>query len=96
MFALYLLCGCIITNTILWSFYASWFQGPNIHILFFLISLSLIYLLSFLIDMPPGIFHKISYHVICGAPIYIKVLLTDTVSYEKETNVDLLVTITTL
>ena len=32
--------------------------------------------------------HEISYHTICGAPLYIQFLLTDTASYEKETNVD--------
>ena len=34
--------------------------------------------------------HEISYHLIYGAPIYIKFLLTDTVSFEKKTNVDVL------
>ena len=34
--------------------------------------------------------HKSSYHIICGAPLYIKFLLTGTVSDEKETNVDVL------
>ena len=34
--------------------------------------------------------HKISHHVIYGAPIYITFILTDTVSDEKEENVDVL------
>ena len=34
--------------------------------------------------------HKTSYHIICGAPLYIKLLLTDTVGYEKEMNLDVL------
>ena len=34
--------------------------------------------------------NEISYHVICGAPLYIQLLITDTVSDEKETNVDVL------
>ena len=55
VFVLYLLCGCLIPNTLLWSLYVSWFQGPNIHLLFVLIPLSLIYLISFLIGMTPVI-----------------------------------------
>ena len=39
--------------------------------------------------------NEISYHVICGAPFYIQFLLTDTVRYEKETNVDVLGVIAT-
>ena len=34
--------------------------------------------------------HEISYHEICGEPLYIKLLLNDTVSYEKKTNVDVI------
>ena len=55
MFVLYLFCGCLIPNTRMWSLYAPWFQGPNIHILFFLISLYLISFISFLIGMTPMI-----------------------------------------
>ena len=39
--------------------------------------------------------NEISYHVIFGAPLYIKLLLTDTVSDEKETNVDVIGTLAT-
>ena len=45
VFVFYLLRGCLIPNTLLWYLCASWFQGPNIHLLFFLVSLSLISLL---------------------------------------------------
>ena len=51
VFVLYLLRGCLIPNTLLWSLYAYWFQGPNIHLLFLLISLSLISLISFMIGV---------------------------------------------
>ena len=34
--------------------------------------------------------HEISYHVICGEPIYIQFLLIDTVGDEKEMNVDVI------
>ena len=37
--------------------------------------------------------HTISYYVVCVVPLYIKFLLTDTVSYEKEMNVDVLGTL---
>ena len=48
VFVLYLLLGCMIPNTLMWSLYISWFRGRNIHLLFFLVSLSWI---SFLIGM---------------------------------------------
>ena len=106
VFVLYLLCGCLIPNTLMWSLYTSWFQGPNIHLLFFLVSLSWI---SFLVGMTPIIRslnfwkdnslsrlgHEISYHFICGVPLYIQFLITDTVSDEKENNVDVLGTVDT-
>ena len=40
--------------------------------------------------------HEISYHVICGASLYIQFLITDRVSDEKETNVDVLGVLATL
>ena len=52
VFFLYLLSGCMIPNTLMWYLYNSWFQEPNIHLLFFLISLSWI---SFLVGMSPMI-----------------------------------------
>ena len=55
MFVLFLLRVCLIPNTILWSLYDSWFQAPNIIILFFLISIYLISLLYFLIGTTPMI-----------------------------------------
>ena len=39
--------------------------------------------------------HESSYRVICGAPLYIQVLLTDTFSDEKETNFNVLGKIST-
>ena len=48
LFVLYLLIGCISINTLRWSLYASWFQGPNIYLLFLLIFLN-----YFLIGMDP-------------------------------------------
>ena len=55
IFVLYFLRWCLITNTLMWSLYASWFEGQNIHILFVLISLYLICLIYFLIGMTPMI-----------------------------------------
>ena len=55
VFVLYLLHRCMIINTLMWSLYAFWFQVPNIYLLFFLISLSLISLIYFLIGMTPVI-----------------------------------------
>ena len=43
----------------------------------------------------PRLGHEISYHFICGAPLSIHFLLTDTVSDEKETNVYVLVALAT-
>ena len=40
--------------------------------------------------------NEISYHAVFGAPLYIKFLLTDTFSDEKETNVDVLGGVATL
>ena len=104
MFVLYLIRGYLIPNTLLWSLYESWFQVPNIHILFFLISLDLIDLILFLIGMTPmisyinllkalpcvGLIIKFPIMSFWGAPLYIQFLLNDIVSYEKEMNVDVL------
>ena len=43
----------------------------------------------------PRLGHEIFYHFICGAPLYIQFLLTDTVSDEKERNVYVLVALAT-
>ena len=40
--------------------------------------------------------HKISYHVVCGAPLYIQSIPTDTAIYEKETNADVIDTLANL
>ena len=58
LFVLYLIHGCMITKTLLWYLYASWFQGPNIHQIFLLISLSFISLISFFIVMTPMVRYK--------------------------------------
>ena len=50
-FFLYLICVFIIPNTPLWSLYVYWFQGPDIHIILFLIPNYLISLISVFIGM---------------------------------------------
>ena len=94
VFVLYLLRGCMIPYTLMWSLYASWFQGPNIHLLLFLVSLSwnILFDSDEYHDQASKIIketflrrlgHEISYHVICAAPLYIQFLLIDMVSDEK-------------
>ena len=104
MFVLYLFCGCLIPNTRMWSLYAPLVSGTKYsHTL--LLNLTLFDFFYILFDWDDShdqvskllketalcsIGNEIYYHVICGAPLYIQFFLTDTVSYEKETNVDVL------
>ena len=83
------------------NIYAPWFQGTNIHLLF-LFSLALLIIIFDWNGSHDHVYkilkqttlrrlgHEISYDVICGAPLYIQFPLTDTVSDEKETHVDVI------
>ena len=90
MFVLYLLRGCLITNKLLLSFYDYWFQGINIHILLFLISL-LFDFFNALFDWDEyhdkvfklftdtylcSLGNEVSHHFISGAPLNIQFFFT--------------------
>ena len=106
VFVLYLLHGCLIPNTLLWSPLCLLVSGTK-YSLTILLSLTLFYILFYWYDYHYQVSkllkynalrrlgHEISYHVICGAPICIQFLLTDTVSDERERNVNVLGAIAT-